>query len=68
MDITVLRYLSSKDLDKVMGAVPRLGFKIEYKEIKLIKNKFYLFFTLDDHKKDFPSIDLDKMDLDNASK
>jgi hypothetical protein len=67
MQSTVLRYLASKDLEKVLGAVALLGFKIEYKEIKLLKNKYYLFFTLDDHRGDFPSIDLDKRSLENAS-
>lgn len=68
MNGTVLRYFSSKDLDKVLGAVASLPFKIEYKEIKEIKGKFYLFYTLPDHQEDFPSIDLDKRGKENAGK
>lgn len=59
---TRLRYISSKDIDKLLGYVNSLPYKIELKGgIMPIKNKFYLTFVLPENAnlKELPFGDLD---------
>jgi len=61
---TRIRYISSKDVDEIIGFVNRLPFKIEIKGNPVLKgSKWFLFFILPENEglKDYVFEDIDIM-------
>lgn len=58
IESTRLRYISAKAASDLSGAVDRLPFKVEMKEVVYSKGRWYAWFVIPDNVKEFINVDL----------